>query len=445
MKPHAQPTPVLQRFTTTGAGAGIDLPVSPEIRRRRLRHRWAIGCVVVVVIGAVTACLARLKPAAPVVEKSSVWTDTVKRGEMLREVRGNGTLVPEDVRWIPTINAGRVEQILVLPGAAVETNTVIVKLSNPEVEQAAFDVEWQLKGAEAELANLRVQLKTDKLAQKKAVASAEADYTNAKLEFDVDNELAKSGIESQVTLQQDRTKADESAKLFKIEQERLGAEDESAQAQLDVQEAKVSQLRAQLELKRMQVEALNIRAGMDGILQRLGEPSSPLQLGQQLAAGAPVARVANPARLKAEIKIPETQAKDVLLGQSVEVDTRNGIVPGHVVRVDPAVENGTVTVDVSLDAPSPKGARPDLTVDGTIEIKRLENVVYVGRPVQGQADSKVSLFKIIDKGTAAIRVPVRLGRSSVSTIEVLDGLSVGDQIILSDISQWDAHDRIRLN
>jgi HlyD family secretion protein len=426
------------------AGAGLDLPVSPEIRRRRKQRRWAIAAASVVVLGAITVGVARLQPAAPLVEKSTVWTDTVKRGEMLRQVRGNGTLVPEDVRWIPTINAGRVEQIFVLPGAAVESNTVLAKLSNPEVLQAEFDVEWQLKGAEAELANLRVQVMTDKLTQKKAVASADADYTSANLELEVDSELAKSGLEPQVTLKQARAKAEGLAKLFEIEKERLDAEDESAKAQLDVQQAKVSQLRAQLDLKRMQVESLDIRAGMDGVLERLGDPTSPLQLGQQLAAGAPIARVANPAKLKAEIKIPETQARDVLLNQLAEIDTRNGVVHGHVLRVDPAVENGTVTVDVTLDESLPKGARPDLTVDGTIEIERLENVMHVGRPVQGQEDSQASLFKLIDNGTAAIRVPVKLGRTSVSTIEIVEGLQVGDRIILSDMSQWDANARVRL-
>ena len=426
------------------AGAGLDLPVSPEIRRRRKRRHWAMGSAAVVVLATITAGVARLKPAAPLVEKSSLWTDTVKRGEMFRQVRGNGTLVPEDVRWIPTINAGRVEQILVLPGTAVESNTVVVKLSNPEVVQAAFDVEWQLKGAEAELANLRVQLKTDKLTLKKAVASAEADYTGAKLELEVDDVLTKSGIEPQVTLKQSRAKAEGLARLFEIEQECLDAADESAKAQLDVQEAKVSQLRAQLDLKNMQVEALNIRAGMDGVLERLGDPTSPLQLGQQVAAGAPIARVANPAKLKAQIKIPETQAKDVLLDQEAEIDTRNGIAHGHIVRVDPAVQDGTITVDVTLDEALPKGARPDLTVDGTIEIERLENVMHVGRPVQGQEDSEVSLFKLTDNGTAAIRVPVKLGKSSVSSVEILNGLQVGDRIILSDMSQWDTSARVRL-
>jgi HlyD family secretion protein len=423
----------------------MDIPVSPIVKERRRKRRWLLGCGGFLILALVTAGLSRLQPAAPAIAKSSVWTDTVKRGEMLRQVRGNGKLVPEDIRWIPAVSAGRVERILVLPGARVSADTVLVELSNPEVEQQAFDAEWQLKGAEAELANVRVKLETDKLAQKKAVASAEAEYSNAKLELEVEEELAKSGLAAAVTLKQAKTKTEESAKLREIEQECLGAADAAAKAQLDVQQARVAQMRAQWDLKRRQVEALRVRAGMDGVLQRLGDPANPLQLGQQLAAGAPVARVANVARLKAEIKVPETQAKDVQLDQSAEVDTRNGIIPGHVTRIDPAVDNGTVTVDVGLDAALPKGARPDLTVEGTIQLERLENILYVGRPVQGQVDTQAELFKVVEGGKAAVRVPVRLGRSSVSTIEIVTGLEVGDQIILSDMSQWDAHNRIRLN
>jgi HlyD family secretion protein len=378
------------------------------------------------------------------VEKSSIFTDTVRRGEMRREVRGNGTLVPEDIRWIPTISAGRVERILVLPGARVQADTVLVELNNPDVEQAAFDADWQLKGAEAELANVRVQLQTDKLTQKKAVATAEADYSNAKLDYEVANTLATNGLTPAVTLKQAKTKAEELAKLLDIERERLDASVDAAKAQLDVQEAKVAQLRAQLALKRKQVEALKIRAGMDGVLQRLGDPTNPLQLGQQLAAGAPVARVANQAKLKAAIKIAETQAKDILSDQPAEIDTHNGVVKGHVIRVDPAVENGTVTVDVALDDPLPSGARPDLSVDGTVQLERLDNVLYVGRPVQGQAQNQTGLFKLVDNGKAAVRIPVKLGRSSVSSIEIVQGLQAGDQVILSDMGAWEKHDRLRL-
>ena len=423
----------------------MDIPVPNAVKKRRKTRRLLFAGAIGVTLVLVTVGLSRLKPAAPRVEKSSIWMDTVKRGEMLRQVRGNGTLVPEDIRWIPTMNAGRVERILVLPGARVQADTVLVELSNPEVEQHAFDAEWQLKGAEAELANLRVKLGTDKLTQKKEVATAEAEYSNAKLEFEVEDELAKGGLTPAVTLKRAKTKAEELAKLLEIERECLDASDAAAKAQLEVQEAKVSQLRAQLDLKRQQAEGLKVRSGMEGVLQRLGDPTNPLQLGQQLTAGAPVARVANMTKLKAAIKIQETQARDVQLDQSAEIDTRNGVIPGHVTRIDPAVENGTVTVDVALDAAPPKGARPDLSVDGTIQLERLVNVLYVGRPVQGQSDSQVGLFKVVDGGKGAVRGPVRLGRSSVSTIEIIDGLQVGDQIILSDMSQWDAHERIRLN
>jgi HlyD family secretion protein len=422
----------------------MDVPVSPALKKRRQRHRWLLASGAIVLLALVTLGLSRLQPAAPSVEKSTLFMDTVKRGEMLRQVRGDGTLVPEDIRWIPTVNAGRVERILVLPGARVTADMVLVELSNPEVEQAAFDAEWQLKGAEAELASLRAQLNTDKLNQEKAVAAAEADYSNAKLDFEADEELAKERLAPVVTLKQAKNKAEELAKLLEIQQECLSASADSAKAQLEVQEATVSQLRAQLELKRQQQTALKIRAGMDGVLQRLGDPTNPLQLGQQLAAGAPVAQVANMTKLKAAIKIPETQARDVQLDQPAEIDTRNGIILGHVTRIDPAVENGTVTVDVALDAALPKGARPDLSVDGTIQLERLEDVLYVGRPVQGQSDSQVGLFKVVDGGKGAVRVPVKLGRSSVSTIEIVEGLQVGDQVILSDMSQWDAHERVRL-
>jgi len=425
----------------------MDVPVSPEIRRRRKRRRWMFGGAAVAALALITFGLSRLQPAVPSIERGTLLMDTVKRGEMLREVHGNGTLVPEDIRWISTANAGRVGQILVLPGARVESNTVLVELSNPEVEQAAFDAEWALKAAEANSANLHVQLDSQKLTQESAVATAEANYSAAQLDYDVNADLAKSGLVPALTLKESKAKAEELSKLFEIEKKRLEIGEDAAKAQLAAQEATVSQLRAQLALKRHLVDALKVRAGMDGILQRYGAltESTPFQEGQQLAAGAIVARVANQAKLKAVVKIAEMQVRDIAFNQLAQIDTRNGIVPGHVVRIDPAAENGTVTVDVALDAPLPKGARPDLSIDGTIELERLENVLYVGRPVQGQADTKVGLFKVVEGGNGAVRVPVRLGRSSVTTIEVVEGLQVGDQVILSDMSQWDASDRVRLN
>jgi len=425
----------------------MDVPVSPEVRRRRKARRWWLAGSLIVLLAAAAFELSRLQPAAPLVDKAMLFMDTVKRGEMLREVRGNGTLVPEDIRWISTVNTGRVGRILVLPGARVESNTVLVELSNPEVEQAAFDAEWALKAAEASMANLRVQLDSQKLTQESTVAAAEANYSTAKLDFDVNDNLAQNGLVPTLTVKQSKTKADELTKLFEIEKKRLVIGDDAAKAQIAAQQATVAQLRAQLELKRRLVDALKVRAGMDGILQRYGDlsQSTPLQEGQRLTAGTIVARVANQTKLKAVLKIPETLVGDIAFNQVAQIDTRTGIVPGHVVRIDPASENGTVTVDVALDAPLPKGARPDLSIDGTIELERLENALYLGRPVQGQAETKVGLFRVVDGGRGAIRGPVKLGRSSVSTIEVLEGLQAGDQVILSDMSQWDAYDRVRLN
>ncbi|MBE0543420.1 MAG: HlyD family efflux transporter periplasmic adaptor subunit [Verrucomicrobia bacterium] len=422
----------------------MDMPISPAILKRRRQKRWWLGCGTVVALALVTLGLSRLQPAAPVVEKSSIWIDTVKRGEMLRQVRGNGTLVPEDIRWIPTISPGRVEQILVLPGSAVKADTVLVELSNPDLEQAAFEAESQVKAAQAAMANLRVQLESQKLTQRAAVASAEANYTGAKLDFEVNEELGRSGLVAALTVKQARSKAEQLATLLEIERDRLKMGVEAAQAQIAEQIERIAQFDAQLELKRRQIGALKVRAGMDGVLQRLGDLAGPLQVGQQLSAGALVARVANPAKLKAAIRIAETQARDIQLDQFAEIDTRNGVIPGRVIRIDPAVENGTVTVDVALDGPLPRGARPDLSVDGTVQLERLEDVMYLGRPVQGQPDSTVGLFKLVDSGKGAVRVAVKLGRCSVSTVEIVDGLQVGEQVVLSDMSQWDAQERLRL-
>ncbi|HTI99870.1 MAG TPA: HlyD family efflux transporter periplasmic adaptor subunit, partial [Dongiaceae bacterium] len=395
-------------------------------------------------LGVVTVGLAQLKPAAPLVAKSAVWLDTVKRGEMLRQVRGAGTLVPEDIRWIPAVNAGRVERIAVLPGTAVKADTILVVLSNPELEQAAFEAESQVKGAKAELTNLRVQLESQQLTQRAAVATAEANYTSAKLDYDANAELGASGLVASLTVKQSRTKAEQLATLLEIEKDRLKMGTNAAMAQVTSQQEKIAQLEAGYELKHRQLEALQVRAGVDGVLQRLGDGDGSLQVGQQLAAGTPVARVANPTRLKAEIKIAETQAKDIQLGQPAEIDTRNGIVPGRVTRIDPAVQNGTVSVDVALTGTLPHGARPDLSVDGTIQLERLEDVLYVGRPVQGQPDSTLGLFKVVADGREAMRVPVKLGRCSVSTVEIVSGLQAGEKVVLSDMSQWDAFDRVRL-
>ncbi|MBI2929236.1 MAG: efflux RND transporter periplasmic adaptor subunit [Verrucomicrobia bacterium] len=421
----------------------MDIPRPDQARkRRRKRILWGSASLLTLVL--VTVGLSRLEPAAPTVEKSSVLMDTVKRGELPRQVRGNGTLIPEEIRWIPAQNAGRVERILVQAGAAVTADTCILELSNPELMQTAFDAEWAFKAAEAELANLRVQLDTQRLNQQAVVASSEANYHNAKLEYEVNDALAKSGLVPALVLKQSQTKAEELYKLSEIEHERLKIIADAVKAQLAVAQAKVEQSRALLDLKRQQVENLKVRASIDGVLQKVGE-TTQLQEGQQITAGSNLARVADPKRLKAEIKIPEVQARDIELGQKAFVDTRNGIIPGRVIRIDPAAQSGTRTVDVKLEGALPRGAVPDLSVDGTIELERLNDVMFVGPPVGGHAESTVGLFKVIDGGKGAVRVPVKLGRGSVSAIEVIEGLQVGDQIILSDMSQWDAHDRVRLN
>jgi HlyD family secretion protein len=395
------------------------------------------------VIGGTTLGLSKLKPAAPTIERAQVWLGTVERGDMVRQVRGTGVLVAEQALWIPATCAGRVQNILVLPGSAVKADTILVELNNPEVEQAVFSAEWQLKAAEAELANLKVQLQSQHLTQEATVATAHSAARGARLDADVNDTLATNGLVPEITVRQTRAKAEDAQRLFEIETERLKISAEATTAQQAVQEAKTEQLRAELQLKRRQAESLKVRAGIDGVLQKLGD-TVPLQVGQQLAAGAPVARVADPTRLKAEVKIHETQAQDIQLGQVAVVDTRNGTVAGQVSRIDSAVQNGTVTVDIKLGQPLPKGARPDLSVEGTIELERLDNVIYVGKPVMADANAEVMLFKLTSPKDA-VRARVKLGRSSVTTVEVVQGLQPGDQIILSDMSQWQRHDRIKLN
>ncbi|MCS6805933.1 MAG: efflux RND transporter periplasmic adaptor subunit [Acidobacteriota bacterium] len=417
----------------------MDIPRPSVARRKRLR-RALYGLIGLGLIVLITVGVSRLKPAPPSVERATVWIDTVKRGPMLRQVRGLGTLVPEEIRWIPAATEGRVERRLVQPGAVVKSDTVLLELSNPELEQAALEAKMQLRAAEAEYTNLRVQLESQLLTQRAQAAAVQAEYHQAKLQAEANEELAKDHLISDLILKLSQVRAEELSTRFEIEQKRLAIMAESVKAQLAVQQARVEQLRALYELRRSQVEALHVRAGTGGVLQQV-----LVEVGQQVTPGTNLARVADPTRLMAQIRIPETQAKDVQIGQTAAIDTRNGIVPGRVVRIDPAVQNGTVTVDVALEGPLPKGSRPDLSVDGTIEIERLEDVLYVGRPAFGQEKSTVGLFKLINGGREAVRVPVKLGRSSVNTIEILDGLQPGDQVILSDMSAWDAFDRIRLN
>ncbi len=416
----------------------------PDQARKKRRRRLLFGIAVVLVLGLITVGLAQLKPAAPTVEKASIWTDTVKQGQMLRQVRGNGSLVPEQIQFVQVETDGRVERILVLPGAEVKADTLLLELSNPQLKQDVFDAEWQLKGAQAELTKLKVQLDSERLTQKSLIASLNADLAQSRLEAEADENLAKKGLVASLTSKRSRARADELAARLEIEQERLRISEDSVKAQVAVQEADLEKIRALLALKRRQFEALLVTAGTDGVLQQIGD-TVMLQVGQRVTPSATLAKIVRPTKLKAEIKIAETQAKDILIGQVASIDTRNGIIPGKVTRVDPSVQNGTVTVDVKLEGELPRGARPDLSVDGVIELERLDNVLYVGRPAQGQPESTVGIFKVIEAGRSAVRTSVKLGRTSVSTVEVLQGLQVGDQVILSDMSAWDNHERVKLN
>lgn len=416
----------------------MDVARGPEVLRKKRIKQALLVTLIVVVGGVITLALSRMQPAAPTVERATVWIDTVHRGSMTRAVRGLGTLVPKEIRWIPATTQGRVERRLVQQGDMVTPDTVILELSNPDAQQASIEAENQLKGAEAQLANLRIQLKNQLLAQQAAAATVQADFSQAKLQAESDAQLAAQGLIGELTMKLSRVRAEELATRHEIEQKRLSSVADASQAQLTVQQAEVDRLRGLYRLRQSQVSSLKVRAGVKGVLQQIA-----IDVGQQVAPGTNLARVSDPSNLKAELRIAETQAKDILINQKATVDTRNGVIPGHVVRIDPAAQNGTVAVDVELDAELPRGARPDLSVDGTIELERLESVLYVGRPAFGQEHSTVGLFKLVPGGEA-IRTNVKLGRSSVNTVEILDGLKDGDQVILSDMSAQDAFDRIRL-
>jgi HlyD family secretion protein len=411
----------------------------PSNAKAKKIKRAVYVTVAVLVIAGVTLGLSRLKPAAPSVDRGTVWTDTVKRGPMLREVRGLGTLVPLDIHWIAALTTARVDKIVIRPGHLVEPNTVILEMSDPAVAQTLVDAEFQLKGAEADLANLKVQVNSELMNQKAIEAGVRSDYEQAKLQHEVDLKLFNEGIDADVTQKLSKVREDQLKIRLDLEQERTRVAADSAQARLQAQQAHLEQARAMYALRKSQADALHVKAGITGVLQLL-----PVDVGQSVSVGTNIARVADPKKLKAEIKIAETQAKDITIGQSATVDTRNGIVNGHVIRIDPSVVNGTVTVDVGIDDPLPLGARADLSVDGTITLENLKDVLYVGRPVHGQTDATISLFKVMPDDSDAERVNVKLGRSSVNTVEILSGLKVGDKVILSDMSQWDNVDRIRL-
>jgi HlyD family secretion protein len=416
----------------------MDIARPSNARQKRIRQ--ALYAVTgLVLVGGITLGLSRLKPAAPSVDGATVWRDTVKRGPMLRQVRGLGTLVPEDIRWIPSTTQGRVEKIFLRPGTSVKAHDVILELTNPQLEQELHDVELKVKGAEATQASLRVQLQNDQLQQRASSATIEAEYNKAKTTFEMKEALAKDQLVSALDLKQAKVDSEQLAIRTDIARQQLASAEESMRAKLAVQQSDLDQVRAVLQLKKRQYDELKVRAGFSGMLQLV-----QVEVGQQVGPGANLARVANPGRLKAELKIAETQAKDIQIGQLASIDTRNGVVDGRVIRIDPSVQNGTRTVDVSLPDTLPKGAVPDLSVDGTIELERLNDVLYVGRPAFGQEQSTVGLFKVDQEGSGAARVQVKLGRSSVNNIEVLSGLKVGDTVVLSDMSAWDAFDRVRL-
>ncbi len=417
----------------------MDIKRPPKSRLKKRIRTVALVVLALAAVGAITLVLARLKPAAPTVERSIVVIDTVKRGQMLRQVRGAGTLVPELTRQIPAPTEGRVESIPVQAGVTVEPSTIIAQLSNPQLEQQAMDADFQLKAALADEENLRVRLESENLAQEASIATIKAEYSQAKLELDANEELGKQGLIADLTLRIARVQVQDIANRLRVEQERLSIRGKSNKAQLNAQRSRIEQLRAFAKLKHDEVANLNVRAGTSGVLQQV-----TVQVGQQVTPGLPIARVADPTSLKAELRIAETQIKDVKLGQPVEVDTRNGVILGRVSRIDPAAREGTFTVDAALTGPLPPSARPDLSVDGTIELERLDNVLHVGRPAFGQGNSTISMFRVTQDGREAVRTPVVLGRYSVSTIEIVNGLKEGDQVILSDTSAWDDYNAIRL-
>ena len=412
----------------------------PNAAKEKRKKRLIYASIAGVVLVTITVALSQLKPAAPTVERNLVWVDTVKRGPMVRQVRGLGTLVPEEIRWIAARTQGRVDKIVLRPGAIVEPGTLILELRNPDVVSAANNAQSQLLAAEAQLANLRSQLESQLLAAEAAAARAKSNYETSKLRADVQEELFRDGLVSALDLKLAQATAADGLTNHEIEQKRLAFAKASIKPQLAVQEAEVERLRSLAQLRAEELDALKVRAPMAGVLSAL-----PVEVGAQVQPGSNIARVADPSRLKAEIRIAETQARDITIGQTAQIDTRNGVVEGRVSRIDPAVQNGTVLVDVTIPGELPRGARPDLSVDGTIELERLNDVIYVGRPAFGQEKSTVGIFKLADNGTEAHRTQVQLGRSSVNTIEILSGLQPGDKVILSDMSQWDSNDRIRLN
>jgi HlyD family secretion protein len=417
----------------------VDIARPPEVKRRKKIRRILLAVVAMIVLAGVTFGVSQMRPAAPGVERATVWVDTVKRGELTRQVRGSGILVPENIRWITATTSGRVERLLLRPGAQVTPTTVILEMSNPDLQQQVTEAQLAYRSAEATLENRRATLQSDLLAQESALATSKSNYNQAMLELSANEELFKADLISMLTLKKYRGQAQETENRLNIAQKQLEIAKAGIKSQVAPQEAEVNQRKAAYELRLRQLDDLKVKAGMTGVLQVL-----PVEVGASVNANAQIARVADPKVLKAELRIAETQTKDIRIGQSAEVDTRNGVVPGKVTRIDPAAANGTVGVDISLDGALPPGARPDLSVDGTVRLEKLDNVIFVGRPAFGQEESTITLFKL-DANGEAHRTKVVLGRSSVNQIEIREGLQPGDQVILSDMSSYDQYDRVRLN
>jgi HlyD family secretion protein len=414
----------------------------PDLKRRKRQRTFIYASIAVVLAAAATFFVLRLKPAVPSVERSAIWTDTVKRGPLVRQVRGPGTLVPREdkIRLIPAETEATVVRIRVLPGAKVKADTVLMDLVDPTLQQQLLDAQLQLKGAQADYLNTRAKLQSDLLTQKAGAATVGADQQQAKLQAQTDKSLYDLGVISGLTYSASKGKSDELKLRNDLEKQRLTLNQATISTQLAVAQTKVDQAKAVLSLKQKQLDALSVRAGIDGVLVDL-----PHQVGEVVAPGVTLAKVVQPDQLKASLKIAETQARDIQIGQPAEIDTHNGVIPGKVTRIDPAVQNGTVTVDVELEGPLPQGARPDLSVDGTIDLDRLADVLYVGRPALGNENSTISLFRLSPDGTTAVKVPVKVGRASVNDIQVLEGLQAGDTVVLSDMSRWDSNDRLRID
>jgi len=417
----------------------VDIARPDQSRKKKIR-RAIYGAITLAVVVAITVGVSRLKPAAPSVDRAAVWVDTVKRGPMLRQVRGSGTLVPENIQWIPATTQGRVERILLRPGANVTPDSVILELSNPNLQQAVMDARLAAESAKASYENRKAELENSLLAQESEVAGIETNYNNAKLTLEANESLAKDELIGAIQLKQSQSLAKDLKNRLENAQKRLANQRAGIKSQLAPQEAEVNQREAAYQLRIRELEDLKVKARMHGVLQQV-----PVEVGAQVGPGTNLARVADPSDLKAELRIAETQTKDIRVGQAAEVDTRNGIVKGKVARIDPRSEGGTVGVDVILEGDLPGGARPDLSIDGTIELERLPDVIFMGAPAFGQENSTVSLFKLTADGSEAERVTVKLGKRSVNQVEIVEGLKPGDQVILSDTTAQDGFDRIRLN